>query len=549
MRTRFSSMEIAGLLWFTLLFTLAIGISNGEINQTVYLLDGLRIADPGFLQGDWYAQEIPHTHKLYSAIVAFMALSGFLEVGLAFVGLLQPAVLAVATYLGMKALYDRPLLPWAVAMMLFAALGTRGLGLSHLLVPNFEASSLAGVATVVGFAFLAWSRPLGAGVAWGLAGLIHGHSAVLLTPIIAGTVAVCWLRKSPAPITRLAIPFLLLASPNLFLACRYALAPGGAESASINLIVYPFHHLPWTEGKEPFARFGAALLLGTGGLVLNKPRVRFLLGVPAALLAMLVIGSLVVARFPALGIVIQIWPWRLSTLLILFGLVSGGAALVVRTRTWGRWEAAAGLSCILLGAAILTRYMYAEQAAASLAAWLIPLAFATSEELTTRYPRGRVYLALIPYAVATLGFLPSLHVGLNRTHIELRPYDTRREALYEWARTKTTQQSTFAVPVDWDDFRLIARRPVIVDWKGIPGYPPDRFQWKERLLAITGLRALPTRDEAIASYASLDCERTLQLRDRYNLRYVVVKRDDWLSCGNVAYEDSWYIVVDMQEPQ
>jgi len=549
MRPRFSKSEIAGLVWFTLLFTLAVGISNGEINHTVYLLDGLRIADPQFLQGDWYAQEIPHIHKFFSAIVALVALSGFLEIGLAFLALMQTSVLAIATYLGMKALYDRPLLPWAVAMMLFAALGTRGLGLSHLLVPNFEASSFAGVATVVGFAFLAWNRPLGAGVAWGLAGLMHGHFAVLLLPIVAGTAVVCWLRKSPAPITRLAIPFLILASPNLFLICLYALAPGGAENTSINQIVYPFHHLPWTEGKDPFARFGAALLLGAGGLVLAKPRIRILLAVPTALLAMFVIGSLVAVCFPALDIVIEVWPWRLSTLLILFGFVSGGAGLVMRTRTLGQWEAAAAFSCILLGAAILTRYMYAEQAVAALAAWLIPLASVTAEELTNRYPRSRVYLATIPFAVVTLGFLPSLHIGINKTHIDLRAHDARREALYEWVRTQTAQQSTFAVSVDWDDFRLIARRPILVDWKGIPGYPPDRFEWKERILAITGLRALPTRDEAIESYASLDCERALELKDQYDVRYIVVKREAWFGCGNVAYEDSWFIVVDMQEPQ
>ncbi|KPJ96253.1 MAG: hypothetical protein AMS18_01285 [Gemmatimonas sp. SG8_17] len=549
MRPRFSKTEVAGLTWFTLLFALAIGISNGEINQAVYLLDGLRIADPGFLEGDWYVQEVSHIHRFYSAIVALIALSGLLEVGLGFVALMQPAVLAVATYLGMKALYDRPLLPWAIAMMLFATLGTRGLGLGYLLVPNFEASSFAGTAAVVGFAFIAWSRPLGAGVAWGLAALMHGHYAVLLTPIVAGTVVVCLLRRSPVPVTRLAIPFLLLALPNLLLALRYAFAPGGVESANINLIVYPFHHLPWTEGKEPFARFGAALLLGAGGLVLAKPRVRLLLGAPIVLLAFFVLGSLAVARSTGLGIVIQIWPWRLSALLILFGFVSGGAALVAQTRPWGRWEAAAGFSSILLGAAILTRYMYAELAVASLAAWVIPLALSTSEELTARYPRGRVLLGAIPFAVVTLGFLPSLHIGLSKTHMDLRPHDSRREALYEWARTQTARQSTFAVPVEWDDFRLIARRPVLVDWKGIPGYPPDRLEWKERILTITGRRVLPTGNEAIDSYASLDCERARRLRNQYDVRYIIMKRDARLGCGSVAFEDSWYIALDMQEPQ
>ena len=62
MRPRFSTNELAGLIWFTLLFALAIGISNGEINQAVYLLDGLRTADPGFLHGDWYTHEVAHSH-------------------------------------------------------------------------------------------------------------------------------------------------------------------------------------------------------------------------------------------------------------------------------------------------------------------------------------------------------------------------------------------------------------------------------------------------------------------------------------------------------
>ena len=157
-------------------------------------------------------------------------------------------------------------------------------------------------------------------------------------------------------------------------------------------------------------------------------------------------------------------------------------------------------------------------------------------------PSASLFLGLI----VTVAFLPIVGRGLRHSHLEFRPEDSRRAALYEWIRAETPEESVFAVPPSWQRFRLQARRPMVVDFKSIPRYAPNRIEWLERMRALTGLERPGTEaGPADSAYALMDCERAQSLRRRFGARYVLHERPKTLPCGSLVYEDELFRVWDL----
>jgi hypothetical protein len=536
--------EIAAVAWFALLFALAIGVANGEVNQGTYLLGGLRMSDPEFLAADWYVHTL-QTHKVYNGMVWLLATLGSIEVGLTVATLLQSLLFAFFLYHGASAMWDRPLLPWAVTLMLFAAIRTEGVGETYMLLAQFEASAVAAVATIAGFAALARKRLVGTGIAWGLAAVAHAHYAVLLAMVLALAAPALVARRPKRQVALLLAPFAVLAAPNLIFSAVIALASGTGRVFAIDEMVFPHHIMPWTSGVRLFGIFAAALSLGFGGWLLARPRrVVWELRVVVLALLSLVVGSLGLALLGILGPVADAWPWRFSYFSILMGLMIGAGALVTRTGQWSSHRLTVGVSGLLLGAAVLTRYMGSVLWIAGIAAWLLPLALFLSDRFRGSHPRWRLWTAVAPLLLITLGFVPVVKVGLDGSHIAIRTSEGRQR-LYTWARTETAEHSVFVIPPDWSDFRLVAQRAVVVDWWAVPRHPRDRLEWGRRMSGVTGMALPITRLQAHQAVAAIECRGAVTLAEVYGARYFVVPQDRQLDCGTVAYSDSRYRVYDL----
>jgi hypothetical protein len=549
-----SRSELFGVAWFTLLFVAAVGIANGDANQSSYLLPGLRMADPGFLPGDWYTWNVTHSQWAFSLLVAGLAKSGFLELGLTLGAVVQNSLFCVGLYYLLRVIYDRPVVPWAAALALFAALGTASLGNSRWVMPFLEASSLSGVALVLAMALLARQRVVLAGLAFGLAGLLHEHFVILCLPLLAAaTLVMITPRAGTIPWKKLGGlwgMFILVSAPTLFTLVQFAAAPGTEEIRWLTASLFPYHVDPSSWKNYFYLVFAAALLVGSGGVLLHAPRWNREIAFALGAIVIAVSFSLLLAYSPGKMLVMQVWPWRLSALVILAGLVSAAAALAAPEswRSARPGNAELGFGLLLLGVAILAREIYRSGSHVLLALCALPLASWASEFVASRFRGFRPPRRLLMGVIVTVAFMPVVAKGLRTSHFDIRPEDDDRFPLYAWVRAKTPKDAVFTVPPRWEDFRLNARRPLLVDWKSIPRYAPNRIEWLERIRALTEVQR-PGADAADldVAYATMDCERAETIRRRFHARFVIHERPKLLECGRLVYEDARFRVWDLAE--
>lgn len=535
--------ELIGIIWFSTLFILEIGIKNGELNQVFYLLHGLRRADSTFLQGDWLTSNSVPYHVPWDFIVAVFARAGLLEVGLTTGTVIMTSVFCVAVYAGMKSLYERPLLPWALTLMLFAGLLTRGLGDMNLLPSSIEPYGIGGTAMVVGFAFLAWQRPLGAGISWGVGALMHSHFALLIAGILVLTTLVQVRRVSAMYLLKIWVPYVLLAAPSLLRVYTFASAPGGAEMYKIYSDVASQHYYPWREDIKPFALFGGVGLMGISGLLLRRPRWNPNLFVPVAAVALIVIASLIASYLDWFDFVRRALPWRLSSFLVLVGVASGAAALG-DCREWRLLDGGiAAMFALLVAFGVFLLAGTSRLWLSVLTACTVLFARVSIHHLAARHLKYRSALTLVPFLVVTIGMFPIAYKEVAKSHLNIRPIDATRSDLYAWVRSQTAPGSVFVVPPGWKDFRLNAQRPVVAEWSGVPLYPSDFFQWYQRFRDLTGLERPHRLQDAESGYKQLDCQRADFLHRRYSVQYFAIEQGHALPCGTVVYSDNYYQVI------
>lgn len=549
------TVEWIGVAWFTALFVLSIGVTNGASNQNSYLLLGLRLADPGFLPSDWFTWQTVHSHQVYGILVAALARLGVLHWGLALGTVIQNGLFAVGFYFIVRLLYERPVLPWAASLVLFSAMHTMSLGAAPWLKSFLGVSSMSGVAVVVGVALLARGRLIAGGIALGCAGLFHAHFVVLVLPMmVAVTVERSLGREASYPRRTIALfwlVFLAFSGPSLVQIIRFMMAPGAHQIQWLTAAVFPYHLAPWTWGRDPVLVLVGSVLLGAGGWLLRPPRGNRMLFSLLASVCLVVFISYVLARQQLLELAVQTWAWRLSPLVLLAGLSLGMAAILSPRRArasasvavWG-----AGLGLLVVGIAIIA--VSARAPAPLLLLFLILLGVLTGGfRLVLQSPRrwSRHLPLMAALLVTTLCFQPLVVESLEGSHVEFRPERPERAPLYEWIRGNTAVDAIHAMPPSWEGFRLNARRPIVVDWKAIPRYPPDRIEWLERMRALTGIdRPGADRRELDDGYAGMDCQGTAQLRSRYDVRYVVHERPKELACGHLVYEDEFYRVWELE---
>jgi hypothetical protein len=93
-------------------------------------------------------------------------------------------------------------------------------------------------------------------------------------------------------------------------------------------------------------------------------------------------------------------------------------------------------------------------------------------------------------------------------------------------------------------FRLLSRRAIVVDWKGVPAIPTELVEWLRRLRDVSGRPSLTTADE-LKGYDAMDPARLEQLHARYRFEYVVVRRgtETRLAGYPRAYENASFVVL------
>jgi hypothetical protein len=231
-------------------------------------------------------------------------------------------------------------------------------------------------------------------------------------------------------------------------------------------------------------------------------------------------------------------PWRLSTLLILAGLVAGAAALAEpQASRLERRRRLAGWTLLMIGLGILAFVGPMRLRLVAVAAAVVPIAIAVASACLR--PRAAASLPLLVIAAA---MTPSAVVQASRSHIGLEAADNSVAEVYAWARSNAPRTAVFVVPPEWRDFRLNAQRALVVDWWATPLVGADALEHRRRLIDLAG-GEIRTLDGLRQAYERMDCEHAMRLAAAYGVTHVVRPRERPLSCGAIVYENARYVIM------
>jgi len=536
--------DLGWVITFCAMFVAAIGVAPGEANHLVYLLPGLHAANPDFLASDWFVTQAHHPHLVFNALVAALARIGVLDLGLVLGTIAQSLAVALATWAVARQLYPSPLIPWAMTLMILGATGTHSVGLSLLISPQFEASTIAGAATVIGLACLASQRHTSwAGLAFGAAALFHAHFAVLILPVAAVAAAFAARRDGWARGLMILVPVLVLGLPSYLQVLVHQADPAVQMADSLVLSRFPHHYDPRTWGPVQGCLFAGILIAGSVGVVLRRPASRPILFSAVGLMAIMALVSLLIGYAGLSETVMLLAPWRLGSIVIVFAVLAACAA-VPGVRTLDRRPRAlllsiAALCAVPVAMATIVGPIPVRVGLATGIALLVVL-----RSGWTKSTPGLHRTDLVTIALVAVGFLPGVWHGFERSHLSIGPATLQHPGLYRWAAESTDSRAVFAVPPGWIDFRLVTGRSIVADHKSPPTRPSELVEWARRIEALTGRMPRGEAAELDSAFFAGDCVRMRGLRDAYDVRFMI-RRAGAPSCGETTYSDGSFSVVDL----
>jgi hypothetical protein len=475
---------------FGVALTLAMqGYQFGKSNHTVYLIDALRHTHPGTLDHDWFATQTLQYHAAF----------GLMTRGLMTLDVIRPAFvighvgLAILLHLAwwriVRALRGG-IAAFVLSELLFhVSAGGTGLGMYQFLQDGaFLPSNIAAVAFL--WAIYLWivDRRAASAVMCGVAGLFHLNYAIVAPLAWVTLAAMARLGER----RRLSVMELLGAAAMLEL-CLMNVVPAAIAISShrgepgmpldlfIRLYVrlrHPHHYAPltwplglWLSFLWPVPLAWVHCRRGDayhGAHELTR-RVLDVLALP------LVIAFLGAGVWYVSETLVQLSLWRFSVfvkLLTCIGAAMFFTALIKRDRLVTATSAVVG--CAIVIACVV---------------------------------RG-------PY----LGFF------------RIPEDDGKYLAACDWIRDHTPTDAVFLVPPDEQEFRLRARRAIVVNYKCVPQLSRELPAWRQRLqdILMIDLRDLPagsfdrTLHEIRQLYDTRSPEHLEKAARIYNARFIVV---------------------------
>lgn len=550
----------------SLSFALSFGFDYGVDNQVAYLLGGLRLAQPGVLDADWYAAQTTHYHP------AFVGLSGALlwisPTGWGVVVALMVVITVAMTLVYRTAEHlvaPRAALPAFLLTLCIATITrTHSVGVSYIVDHILQPSTLGSLGLLAAIPLYLRGQWLASGVALGIGGAFHANFLMLGFPLFglahlaqgrSGLVRRLLRQLGPSVVA------LLLLLPIILKTAHSAHA---AQAQEIYFQIRSPHHYRPSTYEANFIPFAAWQMVGIalGWPLLRGPRLpRRRLG--ALLLGLLVVVWTGTVLTTAIDVrrVAQLFPWRLAPFSDLLCQLLASIAVVrfvvapasvrrVPLASWALLASGAGLlvmfhgnrkhddllrvlSVIAVGPSVVL-------AGAGIVGLLRKEAWrARAERLWQRAGSPAVViLALVLFGLtvrsplSTIEQRSTLLRGLPPTHTEL----------FRWMREHTPTESRFLTPPGYETMRYHGQRAIVVDWKSTPILPDELVEWHRRLSDVVGRPVRSFRD--LAGYEAMDQARLERLARTYELDYVVVRRGREAGLtGDRVFDNSEFVVL------
>jgi hypothetical protein len=125
----------------------------------------------------------------------------------------------------------------------------------------------------------------------------------------------------------------------------------------------------------------------------------------------------------------------------------------------------------------------------------------------------------------------------------------------EFAHQHTPVDAVFLVPPDEESFRLVGRRAIVINFKGVPQFDGELAEWRDRLchvLHLPTLQNLPHRfDAALRAigqrYAVLPDSILVQTARSFGARYIVVPHPLHSAvAGRLIFENRQFYLYDLE---
>jgi hypothetical protein len=530
------AFEIGCVVVLGVLIALAYAESFGAKNQQTYLLDGLRIADPDLYRSDWFVTQNHHYHFAFAYLTApLFAIDpgGSVAIGIAHI------VVSVATF---AAIYG---LVCAVTtrnrLLLFAGLagfvllgGGHSLGGGYLYAGYIQPSSLATLGWLV--AMNAWTRDrvLLAGLALAAGAAFHLNYAVLGL----GVFALCELVTQgvrPRRLVMLLCPSLVVVA--VFLPTLIASSHSSQPKVALDVLVqfvFPGHFKPSRLRLDLLSLVGWHLIaLALRPTEQGTPIAR-MFWFAMVTMASVILAVVVVSIPPLLGLT-RLFTWRIAPLGILAAQVLTFVAVRdiacrdrARPRGWALVALLAGAAAIVYNAFSRQRELYPEVVSCTLLALAAAIAV------------GRVQVVALTCAALCAFALWTKRAPLMAPAL----FDPNDPGVLRWAQTRTPRDATFLVPPYYGEFRLLARRAVVVDDKSPPMYNDELVAWYRRLCEAVDAPRLSSVQDAGQRWDALSAERLVAIARHFQAGYVVLAKHRSTAhlAMPVAYEDADNIV-------
>lgn len=520
-----------------ILFGLAYGEVFGTKNQLTYLLDGLVRARPDLYRNDWFVTQNHHYHVAFAYLTAplfELDPEGAVAFGIAHV------IATVATFGAIYGLVaaatSRGRLVIFVGIVGLLALGGgRALGGTYLYAGYLQPSTLATLGWLI--AINAWVRDrlLIAGIALAIGGVFHLNYAVLGL----GAFGLCELaahrRFDLRRMARLLGPSLAV----LVVFFPMIVASGETTHGKLAMDVlvqfeFPGHFKPSRLRLELFALVGwhvIAIALRPP----DRPDAPSRLSVFAMVTTSAVIVAVVLVQIGPLLSLTRLFAWRIAPFGILAAQIAmfvGIAAIARRERPLPRgWQLlglVAGAAFIVYNAYTRPREPYPEVITCVMVVASIVIAV------------RHAWVGAVACAV-----LFAFPLWLERTHV-VAPAVFRTSAgeVTIWARTKSPRDAVFLIPPYYGDFRLLARRAVVVDDKSPPMYLDELVDWYQRLCGSVDATELDSLGDGWRRWNRLSSDRLTAIAARFHANYVVLDKAKNTSrlTAEIAYEDGDVVV-------
>jgi hypothetical protein len=552
-------------------------------NQNQYFLYAFKILDPGFIKNDWLTWQTFNHHFVFGYLLGYLLKVLSIDYSILLMYFI-PLLFFFSAFLILNfKVDDNNYISYILSFswIVFSLSWIDGLGWLNLLCSYTQPSLISGCFMFFGLAMLISKKHFYSGIAFGIGGLIHAGFLCAFFPLIV--IMLCFDRpynfKSIAraifPIS-LALLFYVyiihknssshldmdayrimtdIRAPHHFKLSQWSAAQTGLWLSWVGLALFPILSNIKHKRLKMFSVVYVFSLLICFAAIVNayfafSPILHNLLIWRLAPVALYISIILICFHFTSLfHNKISMTLFNKIFLIILFNVYflwcifyqrsfgSMGAMSKIKEYIYllilyipvalyyMRGDKLSKVIYLVLTVLLLSFYIYYHKEArvVIIAFWLfIPY---LAKIILSKTGKNDIKLTILLYIISISLF------SIDGVSSRIASYNSQVKnpgtvQLYDWIKNNTADTSLFIIPpMDFDDFRIMAQRAIIIDYKGIPFDNDNIKAWYERMCDETNYKDSKCNGVADMNnnYLYIDSGKSEYLKNKYKADYLLIE--------------------------